>query len=546
MKKIRVILLLMAILISINKINVFAAEDAIPSITIDVELEQDGSANITEVWQIKNVTSGTEYYKALYHMEEMSVDSFRVSDESNKDYQIVEKWDTKKTREEKAGTCGILKTSKGYELCWGIGEYGDHTYTIRYKLNGLVKIYGDYAGFYHQFLSELSSAPQMTSVMIRMNGSELNETNARIWGYGFKGNVGIEKDGVLNAVSTKALRDNDYVNLLCRFSTSLFPFAASSNQSFEELENAANDTGQGIAIGFLVFLGILSIGIIGSIVFFYGRYELSDGTKVRVRARNITSNASIPFEGNLPAVFYSLELLRKPITYHELLGAYITRWQKAGYVRLEEHVVSLNKKKEENETAITFLSEPVQESELEIRLYKILQKRADQDNILWSHKIEKDAEKLSKELSKWEKSVKKEGKDTLLLNGIIAKIRKKEYAFTPGGFEQAIRIMGLKKYLTELVKESKSPEQTLWGDYLVFALLFHTESKVLQIMKESDPAYFNMFAGYYGFQSYNMLHFMVMTNHMTSQVSTNTSGMGGSSASIGGGGFSGGGGGGSR
>jgi len=159
------------------------AEEAIPSITVDVMLRSDGSAVITEIWEVREVTDGTEYYKALNNMEEVSVHSLLVWDESGTPYKTLENWDTDLSREEKTGTCGILKTSNGYELCWGIGSYGDHTYTVQYTLEGLVKTYGDYAGFYHRFVSEdLSSAPESASIKIQVEKTHLTADNARIFG----------------------------------------------------------------------------------------------------------------------------------------------------------------------------------------------------------------------------------------------------------------------------------------------------------------------------------------------------------------------------
>jgi hypothetical protein len=50
----------------------------------------------------------------------------------------------------------------------------------------------------------------------------------------------------------------------------------------------------------------------------------------------------------------------------------------------------------------------------------------------------------------------------------------------------------------------------------------------------------------YGCNSYHMMYFMTMTNHISNTAVPNTNGTGGAAGSIGGGGFSGGGGGGSR
>lgn len=542
-KKKAFILAMLMIVIGIRVLPVYAAEDAIPSININVLLQQDGSAIITETWEIQGVSSGTEYYKSLDNMDDMSIESFQVWDETGIQYMTLESWNSKLSREEKADKCGVLATSKGYELCWGIGEYGNHTYTIQYKLNGFVKNYEDYAGFYHRFLGDLSSAPKSVRIKIGMADQKLNENNARIWGYGYPGEVNIETDGLLAARSLEALSKDDYINLLCRFSPELFSLTTSSDITFDQLKAKAEEKPSALPI----LVGLLGMGAVITVFVyaFYGWYQLSDGTKVKLRSKDIISNASIPFLSSLSAVSYFLELLRKPISYKELLCAYLIRWQKEGYISIEELVYEKRKGKE-REKAIIFHNEVPVHNSIEKELYQILIQKADENQIVWSHTMEGSAKTLQESLYKWEKRVKKKGKDELLQSNQIEKIGKKEYRFTPIGFEHALQLLGLKKYLNELTKNSRSPEKELWGEYLVYASIFSIGKRVLEVMKETDPVYFNTFAGYYGFNTYSMLYFMDMTNHISNNVVWNTDGTGGSASSFGGGGFSGGGGGGSR
>ena len=125
-KRLFTFFVLFTVLFILGTVPVSAEEDAIPSINLDVILQSDGSAVITETWDVRGVSSGTEYYKALNNMEGMRIHSLAVWDESGTQYKTLADWDTKLSREEKSGTCSILKTSNGYELCWGIGSYGNH------------------------------------------------------------------------------------------------------------------------------------------------------------------------------------------------------------------------------------------------------------------------------------------------------------------------------------------------------------------------------------------------------------------------------------
>lgn len=282
-KKLFTFFVLFTVLFILGAAQVFAKEDAIPSINLEVILQSDGSAVITEIWDVRGVSSGTEYYKALNNMDGMSVHSLAVWDESGTQYKTLDGWNTKLSREEKSGTCGILKTSDGYELCWGIGSYGNHQYTIQYTVEGLVKDYGDYAGFYHQFISELSNAPESAYIKIRMADTSLTANNARIWAYGFTGEAEIGSDGSLNVFSSEALGGGDYVNVLCRFDRSLFPLASAADMSFEKLQESAENKNSDTALYIvLAVLGAVIVMTVIPVVFFSSRYKLADGTAVRL------------------------------------------------------------------------------------------------------------------------------------------------------------------------------------------------------------------------------------------------------------------------
>ncbi|QNO14295.1 DUF2207 domain-containing protein [Alkalicella caledoniensis] len=538
------------IMMSITGITpAFAAEDAIPSISIEVILNNDGSALITEIWEVRGVYSGTEYYKALHNMDGMSVHSLKVWDESGIQFKALENWDTSLSREEKAGTSGILKTSEGYELCWGIGSYGDREYTIQYTLEGLVKNYGDYAGFYHRFISDLSSAPESIYIKISMEDTSLTKDNARIWGYGFQGEVEISKDGILKVFSSEALGRRDYVNVLSRFDKELFPLAATANMSFEQLqESAENDNSDIDFIVLFIALAIVLIVIVFTHAFFHSRYKLADGTSVRLQGKEHIYSTCIPLNGSIPAVYSAMKLLRKEIPYENLIGAYLIRWQKAGYISIEERELKESNKEEEKEEAITFRLDATPTEIVEQRLFNYLMDYADQDGILLKSVVEESAEELYDKLTDWAIDVKKEGRRELINLNLAAKDTKGILRFTATGFDQAVQILGLKEYLMEMHRPNEKGDSftELWGDYLVFAALFDMGERVLESMKNLEPEYFGTFSRMYGCNAYSMMYLMNRTNHITSATTPNISGTGGSTSSFGGGGFSGGGGGGSR
>ena len=99
-----------------------------------------------------NFTEGTEGYIPIENLGEMSISDLLVSD-VNGAYTYVDSWDIKAGFDEKVEKYGLVETDKGYELCWGISEYGEMRYAIEYKINNFVGGYDDFDGFNFQFIN---------------------------------------------------------------------------------------------------------------------------------------------------------------------------------------------------------------------------------------------------------------------------------------------------------------------------------------------------------------------------------------------------------
>ena len=112
-----------------------AAAQRIRDIDILVEIDRDGSAWITQNWDVK-VVSGTEWYIPIDHLGPMGVDQLSVSENGQAFESLGDNWDTDRSREWKTGKCGIIRKRDGVELCWGQGAYGDHRWTARFHVTG--------------------------------------------------------------------------------------------------------------------------------------------------------------------------------------------------------------------------------------------------------------------------------------------------------------------------------------------------------------------------------------------------------------------------
>ena len=113
-----------------------SAANQVADIRIKAVLQDDGSADITQTWTA-TTDEGTEFYLACRDNGYLSITDFTVSDEPGT-YEPLASWDVDADFTQKARKCGVVETGEGVELCWGISEYGTHTYTLRYTLHGLV------------------------------------------------------------------------------------------------------------------------------------------------------------------------------------------------------------------------------------------------------------------------------------------------------------------------------------------------------------------------------------------------------------------------
>ncbi|MDD4844373.1 MAG: hypothetical protein PHU31_08575 [Anaerotignum sp.] len=97
----------------------------VSDINVDVGIIGDGSAYITQTWNC-DFNEGAEGYIPIENLGEMSISNFRVSDE-NGAYQLMEDWEVGASFKVKSRKCGIVETSEGYELCWGISSMEKNT-----------------------------------------------------------------------------------------------------------------------------------------------------------------------------------------------------------------------------------------------------------------------------------------------------------------------------------------------------------------------------------------------------------------------------------
>ena len=132
---------------------------AIWDLDIRAVLRPDGSARITQVWDV-NVVRGTEWYIPIDNLGKMSVTDLSVSENGQPFVSEGNRWDVDRSLEEKTGRCGIVEKRNGVELCWGQGSYGPHVWTAEFTVHGLVQAFNDADGFNFMFVNPSLVAPR--------------------------------------------------------------------------------------------------------------------------------------------------------------------------------------------------------------------------------------------------------------------------------------------------------------------------------------------------------------------------------------------------
>lgn len=537
--------------------SVYAEEEAIHDVKITAELSENGNAQITEVWDV-TVAEGTEWYLTFLNMEDMPITNLTVADETGVPYTYQENWDIDRDLAQKANTCGIVKKgASDYELCWGVGSYGRHQFTITYTIEQLVKVYSDYAGFHHTFLTKgLSADVDQARVEITYPGQSLDSETAAIWAFGFSGAVNFSGSNIV-ALNEERITNNQGIIITVQLDPELFPAASIGSGTFEEIKEEAfknsdyDQDEKSIAPVILAIFGgvILFIGII--IAFAAAKSGLPDvyykrqygKTRAELK-KTALEKQEIPFSGDWFSMTGILLLFNELPLNTSLINQYMLKW-----LREEAITEKTEQRKNKTITTIHFNYPSYGDENLERELYTMLVSASDKGD-LSEKKITKWVEKKYKDIGGWYEKYKKQAKDTLKQRGLLVTTEEKKLlakgtveVLNDEGWQYANDLYGFRKYLLSISKgEAKTQiREELWDDYLVYADLFHINA---QMEKQYDEYY----SGHFPYYGYYFISRSFRQSYQTGEASVGGgSGGGGGGASLGGGGgASGGGGGGSR
>lgn len=190
------LLIALAIFIGILLISSFsqAASLNLKNLQYDVQLNEDGSADVVETWKIYIEDTNTlfktfEIDKTKYkEITDVKVSEIK-SNGTQKDFEQTYEY---QYHVDKDCYYGLVNDDGMFEIAWGAhAEDTTRTYKIGYKIVDAVKKYNDCAEFYWQFVSTESEIPADTvKGTIKLPNSVTNIEDLRVWAHGpLNGNI---------------------------------------------------------------------------------------------------------------------------------------------------------------------------------------------------------------------------------------------------------------------------------------------------------------------------------------------------------------------
>ena len=480
--------------------NFAFAANYVNSMNIEAIIYKDGSIHITQVWE-GSFSEGTESYIPMNAPDYLTISELAVSDQ-NGAYDTVSEWDIDGSFEEKARKCGINYKESGYEICFGITQYGQNKYTISYKLDNVVSSYSDKDGVNFRFVNDnMNTVPTDVTVKIRLeDGTDITDKIAEAWGFGFLGELGFENGNII-AYTTSPLSLENHVTILFAFEKGLLAPLNQNSGSFEEIKEKAfsgsdydntDDNYEEVSTFEAIIVTLLSIGIpIGLIIWIFKIKKKHTAKKEKKFAESFGYFRDIPNEGNISAT-YALGRIFEVCDEGAIIATGMLRLIQLGCLNPEEtQKVGFMGNTKETVNLRLMGNNHEKMNEYDEYLYTVLEAAAGSDGILQSKELEQFANKNDKLLRTYIDKHNSAGKAYLNQKHCMKSwnIPAKLKDLTPTGEIELGEIMGLKRYLTEfsLIAERGVKEIPIWKELLSYAMLFGIADQVAAQMKELYP-----------------------------------------------------------
>lgn len=173
-----------------------AADLRLRKLDYQVQLNEDGSADIIENWRIAIEDTNT-----LFKTFEVDASKYKeitnvqVTEINNSTRRAFTKIDEEKYHVDKNCYYALMNKNHQFEIAWGVhAEDVTKTYEIKYKVIDVVKNYQDCSEFYWQFINTKSDIPaKIVTGTIKLPKSVSQKEQLKVWAHGpLNGNIQIQ------------------------------------------------------------------------------------------------------------------------------------------------------------------------------------------------------------------------------------------------------------------------------------------------------------------------------------------------------------------
>ncbi len=510
--------------------NSAKASNNINKISMDIAIDNSGTATVTEVWNC-STSSGTEVYHPYYNLGNSKITMLSVTDGTTK-YENIGTWKTSGTLKTKANKFGINKISNGVELCWGMNTYGKHNYTVQYQITNFVSELKDAQMIYWTLIPYEFSNP-IGSVYIKIHSNFDIADTTDVWGYGNYGGTAYVYDGYIEMQSAGTLSSNEYMTILVKFPLGTFNLSNKLNYNFEhyydmaqegaiKYEKPSTSSSNSFSHSLFIIPFILNMFIMTFLPIFlcifissrHNKEQFNYGKEGKRIGNDIPYFRDIPLDGDLEKAYflaYQYKLLKNDT---DILGAIILKWLKDSLITIEntrEGILNRQSIKVTLNYEIMKNMTNTHEKDLYNMLYE-----ASKDGILEDKEFKKWSKEHFSSILGWFETMKRAGRAKFMAENLITTVEKKRalggksyiYTATPELKEKAIQLAGLKKYLNDytLIKEREAIEVHLLEWYLIFAQMLGIAKKVAKQFEDIYPQVIEQS----NISSYNNLLFISM------------------------------------
>lgn len=484
--------------------TVFAAsvpeteQSVVQGVYVEIVLFENGKAHITETWDVM-VREGTEWCVQKKNVEELparEIVNFSVREEAAV-YQCTDSWNEQWTMQQKAGKCSIESAQDGDILRWGVGYHGWHRFVVQYTVKNAVIEYDDANGLYLQIIGdEMSVALQYVEIVISYPFGVFAAGNNEMYALGFPADE-YYVDGKAVLQCQRAVQPGEYVAIWMAVGGQFNPEYIykgsfwSPAQYVRKNQEPAHEVNAGWGAGIWTYV-IVACGAFFAFFIMIAKDAYKpitpDDMKLhrlatKLYRQDIVSWRGIPYEGDLPCAYTRLLQLVRLRDNRRVVCAWLQRWilrQQVEIVNYWENPGTLT-----GERAEILLHAPHPEmGEMEQKLYAIFQAAADKYGVLSGEDFETQIRGDHFRMKGWLEQCVAAGEKRLMEAGDQEKVpygdgkqrrrAKRILAETPQGMQRTGELLGLEKYLKELVEAEEELDDAMppWEEYMVFGQLF--------------------------------------------------------------------------